>query len=440
MRIMSIHKSKGLEFPVVFLAGMGKKFNKQDAYGRLLLDADLGAAADEMDLNLRTKAPTLKKMAIRRRMELESMGEELRVLYVAMTRAKEVLVMTGTDRSLENKLEKWDQLSLTDGQIPYTVLSGANSFLDWVLMAKAAVPAGHMEVKQVQLTHLIGRELQRQLEKKNVKEELLKLDTKQVYDEQMKEQLDQALSYEYPYLEDTGLYTQMSVSELKKQSQIGREEENIGTERKDLSEVRLDHEHEMEPESSEAEDGKKQTETGKKGAFRGTAYHRALECLDLLAVTDQRKLEGDLLDLFQRGFLTEEAYESIFPWDIWKFLESPLGKRMKQAEKEGKLYRERQFMVGIPVSEMGKGLQSEELVLIQGVIDAYIEEADGFILIDYKTDYVPKEDTQKGEELLKERYQVQLDYYGRALTQLTGKKVKEKWIYSFGLRKAIQLG
>ena len=183
VRIMSIHKSKGLEFPVVFLAGMGKKFNKQDAYGQLLLDADLGAAADEMDLNLRTKAPTLKKMAIRRRMELESMGEELRVLYVAMTRAKEVLVMTGTDRSLENKLEKWDQLSLTDGQIPYTVLSGANSFLDWVLMAKAAVPAGHMEVKQVQLTHLIGRELQRQLEKKNVKEELLKLDTKQVYDE-----------------------------------------------------------------------------------------------------------------------------------------------------------------------------------------------------------------------------------------------------------------
>ena len=112
VRIMSIHKSKGLEFPVVFLAGMGKKFNKQDAYGQLLLDADLGAAADEMDLNLRTKAPTLKKMAIRRRMELESMGEELRVLYVAMTRAKEVLVMTGTDRSLENKLEKWDQLSL----------------------------------------------------------------------------------------------------------------------------------------------------------------------------------------------------------------------------------------------------------------------------------------------------------------------------------------
>lgn len=132
---------------------------------------------------------------------------------------------------------------------------------------KSTVPLDIMESKQVRLPSDRQRTAA-QLEKKNVKEELLKLDTKQVYDEQMKEQLDQALSYEYPYLEDTGLYTQMSVSELKKQSQIGREEENIGTERKDLSEVRLDHEYEMEPESSEAEDGKKQIETGKKGCIQ----------------------------------------------------------------------------------------------------------------------------------------------------------------------------
>lgn len=183
VRIMSIHKSKGLEFPVVFLAGMGKKFNKQDAYGQLLLDADLGAAADEMDLDLRTKAPTIKKLAIKRRMELESMGEELRVLYVAMTRAKEVLVMTGTDRSLESKMEKWSQLTLTDGQIPYTILASASSFLDWVLMSRSAVPAGHMEMTQVRLDELIGQELKRQLEKKNAKEELLNLDIDQIYDE-----------------------------------------------------------------------------------------------------------------------------------------------------------------------------------------------------------------------------------------------------------------
>ena len=444
VRIMSIHKSKGLEFPVVFLAGMGKKFNKQDAYGQLLLDADLGAAADEMDLDLRTKAPTIKKLAIKRRMELESMGEELRVLYVAMTRAKEVLVMTGTDRSLESKMEKWSQLTLTDGQIPYTILASASSFLDWVLMSRSAVPAGHMEMTQVRLDELIGQELKRQLEKKNAKEALLNLDIDQIYDEKMNRQLEAALSYVYPYREDTKLYTQMSVSELKKQSQIGREEDNIGTEREDLSalspvyERKTEQEEEQDEKAESASRERKNEKSGKKGAFRGTAYHRALECLYLPDVTDLKKLEADLLDLYQRGFLTEEAYESIFPWDIWKYLESSLGKYMQKAEREGKLHRERQFMIGIPASEMKHVFQSEEMVLIQGVIDAYIEEEDGFILIDYKTDHVPKEEAD-GEKVLKERYQVQLDYYGRALTQLTGKKVKEKWIYSFGLRKAIQL-
>ena len=122
VRIMSIHKSKGLEFPVVFLAGLGKRFNKQDAYGQILLDADLGAAADFLDLELRVKAPTLKKQALKRRTELETMGEELRVLYVAMTRAKEKLIMTAADKSLENKLGKWKDIPLSQGQLPYTIL------------------------------------------------------------------------------------------------------------------------------------------------------------------------------------------------------------------------------------------------------------------------------------------------------------------------------
>jgi len=129
VRIMSIHKSKGLEFPVVFLAGLGKRFNKQDAYGQILLDADLGAAADFLDLELRVKAPTLKKQALKRRMELETMGEELRVLYVAMTRAKEKLIMTAADKSLENKLGKWKDIPLSQGQLPYTILASANSCL-----------------------------------------------------------------------------------------------------------------------------------------------------------------------------------------------------------------------------------------------------------------------------------------------------------------------
>ena len=310
-------------------------------------------------------------------------------------------------------------------------------------MARPAVPVGHMEVREIQLDQLVGQELKRQMERQNAKEELLNLDTSQVYDKKMNKQLEAALNYAYPYADDTKLYTQMSVSELKKQSQIGREEEDMGTWRESMRKMENGHdgslEHGTQSEESENSSTDDKTEkNGRKGVFRGTAYHRVLECLDLTAVSDQKKLESGVLDLYQRGFLTEEAYESIFIWDIWKFLESSLGRRMALAQKEGKLHRERQFMIGIPASEMQNGPKSEELVLIQGVIDAYIEEEDGFILIDYKTDRVPKEE-EAGEKLLKERYQVQLDYYGRALTQLTGKRVKEKWIYSFGLRKAVQL-
>ena len=115
VRIMSIHKSKGLEFPVVFLAGMGKKFNRQDVYGKVLIDPELGIAADYLDAEHRVKTSTIKKNVLRRKMELDSLGEELRVLYVAMTRAKEKLIMTGTDRSLGKTLEKYSQIPLADG-------------------------------------------------------------------------------------------------------------------------------------------------------------------------------------------------------------------------------------------------------------------------------------------------------------------------------------
>ena len=132
---MSIHKSKGLEFPVVFLSGMGKKFNKQDAYGKILIDPDLGIGTDHLDLEWRIKAPTLKKHVLRRKMELGALGEELRVLYVAMTRAKEKLVMTGLDRYLDKKLERFAGILRVEGQIPFTILGSADSYLDWLLMS-----------------------------------------------------------------------------------------------------------------------------------------------------------------------------------------------------------------------------------------------------------------------------------------------------------------
>lgn len=443
VRIMSIHKSKGLEFPVVFLAGMGKRFNKQDAYGAVLLDADLGLAADYLDLKQRLKMPTLKKQALKRRMELESMGEELRVLYVAMTRAKEKLIMTATDRSLGSKLEKWAQVPLADGAIPYTILSAAGSFLDWLLMSACD---GTIQKRQIPLTGLVGMEIRRQASRQVSREELLNLNTDTVYDPEAARQLADALNYRYPYGGDTGLYAMLSVSELKKQGQVGQDEEEIGRgrllgsggEARILGDVWTDGVGEVGSERAGAAGGGAVglERAGSAGAARGTAYHRALECLDFGKLHSREDVRAALKSLLETGYLEQEAYDALDEMVIFTMLNSPLGQRMAEAQRGGRLHREQQFIIGIPAREMGRG-DSRELVLVQGVIDAYMEEEDGLVLIDYKTDRVPG--GRAGRERLAERYRQQVAYYQRALEQLTGKKVKENIIYSLTLQESVLL-
>ncbi len=430
VRIMSIHKSKGLEFPVVILAGLGKRFNRQDASGQILLDADLGVAADYLDLTLRVKMTTLKKQAFKRRMELETMGEELRILYVAMTRAKEKLIMTAAVSGLEGRLEKWKGIPLTEGQIPYTILGGAGSALDWVLMADGAAGLPHMRIRQVRLEALIKREAGRQAGRERSRDALAKLDARTVWDPLLKEELDEALSYRYPFEEDTGLYAMLSVSEIKKQSQIGSgADEDEAVERLGPKEEPWEAPAGQPGEASDKASGR---------ALRGTAYHRVFECLSFAELHSLEETKAALARLRDEGYLEQEAWELVRPWDVWTLLRSPLGRRMAAAQEEGRLYRERPFMIGVPARALKKG-QSEELVLIQGVIDAWLEEPDGLVLIDYKTDYVPKELEEEGEELLRKRYQLQLDYYARALTQLTGKPVKEMLLYSTALGRTVPL-
>lgn len=452
VRIMSVHKSKGLEFPVVFLAGMGKRFNKQDAYGRILLDADLGVAADYLDLELRVKAPTLKKQALKRRMELETMGEELRVLYVAMTRAKEKLIMTASDKSLEAKLSKWKDVMTVDGQIPYTVLSSAGSYLDWILMARPAIPDSHMQTRCIPVKELVGEEVSRQIMRRMTREDLLCVDGKQSYDQEYGEKLDAAVNYQYPYMDDTGLYAMVSVSELKKQSQIGRSEEAIGTVDPGTEgaglEILIEEDRNRPGTGTDVPDtGINAPEAGKKtsartstprGALRGTAYHAALEHISFADIHSMEETEAALSELLEKGYLNQEAKDFINARDIWAFLESPLGRRMADAQAKGRIHKEQQFIIGIPAREMGRG-DSEELVLIQGIIDAYLEEPDGLVLIDYKTDHVPRGNRDQAAAMLAERYRVQLDYYERALTQLTGKHVKERIIYSLALQQSIEV-
>ena len=301
---------------------------------------------------------------------------------------------------------------------------------------------------------------------------MLNLDTDTVYDPEAARQLADALNYRYPYGGDTGLYAMLSVSELKKQGQVGQDEEEIGRgrllgiggEARILGDVWTDGVGEVGSERSGTaggravgsertgaaggrEDGLERAGTvggrtvgleraGVAGAARGTAYHRALECLDFGKLHSREDVRAALKSLLETGYLEQEAYDALDEMVIFIMLNSPLGQRMAEAQRGGRLHREQQFIIGIPAREMGRG-DSQELVLVQGVIDAYMEEEDGLVLIDYKTDRVPG--GRAGRERLAERYRQQVAYYQRALEQLTGKKVKENIIYSLTLQESVLL-
>jgi ATP-dependent helicase/nuclease subunit A len=447
VRIMSIHKSKGLEFPIVFLAGMGKKFNKQDVYGKVLIDPVLGIATDYLDAEHRVKASTIKKNVLRRKMELDSLGEELRVLYVAMTRAKEKLIMTGTDRNLGKTLEKYSQIPLAGGQIPYTILSGAASYLDWVLMCTGQTGNGlRIQVKEIPVMEFIGEELGRQLQKKSAKDTLTELDLDQEYDSSFGKRLKEHLDFVYPYAADVTLHSKMSVSELKKMGQLTDDgeaempfesvllwpEETVDASLDalgiDAAEIICEMCGGHATESAQEMSGMP-ADSGA-GADRGTAYHRALELLPFDQIRSRSDVEAWLERFVEEKQYTAESLKMVDSTVIWNFLCSETGHRMAAAQAEGRLHKEQQFVMGIPARAVGP-VDSDELVVIQGIIDAYFEEDGELILVDYKTDRT------WSSQVLLDHYKRQLDYYERALNQLTGKKVREKWIYSLTMQRAI---
>ena len=261
------------------------------------------------------------------------------------------------------------------------------------------------------------------------------LDTERTYDEEMAEQLKQCLSYQYPYEADINLYTKITVSELKR---LGQEAEEFDGLSQPEAAAFLWEEAGKESGQGDTEpDGggqKLKKQTKEEAAKRGTAYHRILELLDFTAVSAKEDVVKQFRGLLADGRISEAAIEKVRPDGIWRLAASPLGRRIARAQAAGRCRREQQFVMGIPARDIGAG-DSEELVLIQGIIDAYLEEEDGLVLIDYKTDYI----LQGQEEILIKRYGKQMDYYQKALEQIAGKRVKERIIYSFSLNKEVPL-
>ena len=438
VRIMSIHKSKGLEFPVVFVCGSGKQFNLMDLNNNILYHEELGFGPELVDLDKRVSYPTLPKEAIKQRIRLETLSEEVRILYVAFTRAKEKLIITGAVNGLEKWITKCCNAAALDKDIilPSEVLK-SKSYLDWIGMAickhrdgeslRELVGANDISIKDDLSTWSVKTWTKSDLivDKKNsdvdeINEEnlLINFDCSSVDQE-----IERRLDFRYKFRESTLIKSNFSVSELKK---------------KNFEQVPvIDTEELFKEDICNIKPKFLQEERGLTAAEKGTAMHFVMQKVDLSRVSTIEEIKVQLKELVDRELLSKEEYKVISPYKVKKFFISKLGERMLSAHNRGDIvYRELPFYTEIDVHRIDPDLPKDvegDKVRLQGVIDSFFYEDNEVILLDYKTDYVE----QGNEEELINKYRMQIQYYKEALEKITKTKIKECYLYSFYLEKEI---
>lgn len=447
VRIMSIHKSKGLEFPVVFLCGTGKQFNLMDLNKNILYHDELGFGPDFVDLEKRVSIGTIAKEAIKKKMKLETLSEEVRILYVACTRAKEKLIITGTVNNIQKSIEKWVSSASLDYNLilPSEILKG-KSYLDWIGMSLCQHNDGKVLREKIAVSNeiskddnskwdiklwkrsdiVVNNEDGKLEEEKEVKLSILE----EEYDKDVYGEVDKRLSYKYPLKESTKLKSNISVSDLKKRNAefIDQHVESINIE-------------EVESKNNRTIITPKflQEEKGLTAAEKGTAVHFVMKKIDLDKVSSIHEIKDQIQYLYENDFILEEEMKAVNPSKILNFFKSDLGKMMTELHKEGKkIYRELPFYTEISSVNIDNTLSEEyenEKVRLQGIIDCFFEYNGESILLDYKTDYVSKDN----EAELQKKYIKQLDYYSDAVFKITGKKVSKRYLYSFYLEKVIEI-
>ena len=441
VRIMSIHKSKGLEFPVVFVSGLSKRFNMQDANQSLIVDMDLGVAVDYVNPGRRIKNKTLRRAVLSAKMKEDSLAEELRVLYVALTRAREKLILTSV---MDKADEKWELAQMTGQErLTYLDFCESGSYMDFLL---PILPKTGIAVKTLRTEDLAAEEIREQLRMGDRREQLRLVacgETPLPGDPEENERklmrLRERFAYQYPHAGLQKLYTKTTVSELKIAAMAEKDEAAFHTfEEKEVVPYIPAFRREQEKVS---------------GAVRGSAFHRVMELLDFTYVfvesgllekcpgdyetyrkrLDAERLKKRLEEFLQRETvslrLTEEYAKAVSLPKILNFLEQELAYRMWRAQEQGLLYREQPFVLGIDAKRLDPDLPEGEKVLIQGIIDVFFIEDGEIVLLDYKTDVIDS------LEALWNRYNVQIQYYEEALTKLMQMPVKERILYSFYLEK-----
>ena len=428
VRLMSIHKSKGLEFPVVFVCGMGKQFNEQDLNSNMIFHPEFGIGLKWFDCEKRTKANTLIHQIFAMEAKKENLGEELRVLYVALTRAKEKLILAGTC-----KLPEEGQYSgfSREEKVSFSTRYDAKSYWDWVMPVLGMENPDYRYVIWDEAR--MQQEEQRKLQDTALEHRTLLVALQNVSETELT-QLKETFSWEYAWKEEGTHKQKVSVSELKHRAM---------EERSESAEQTLNTAQPLFPDEIATPYVPRFVQEAKEnaGALYGTMVHRFLECLDFAGLPDFAEEKQGLYFVKQQidalcalGRMQEADAKRLNWKQLLGFLQSDTAKRMRVAAEQGTLEREKPFVMSVPANLVWEESRPEEEVLIQGIIDVFWEEADGIVLLDYKTDHV-----DNAQELV-HRYKKQLELYADALSRFFGEKpVKEILIYSFALAETIRL-
>ena len=444
IRIMSIHKSKGLEFPVVFLVNSNKQFNEQDIRNNpVLLHQDIGIGAKYIDYNAQVQYDTLTREAVKNVITNENISEEMRILYVALTRAKEKLIITGVSNDLSKQIEDIEkQASIyprKNEKINSILVKKYKSYLDWILLVylyEKENTNNLIELNRIEPKQVVSS--QNQQIQENNSDQIIKLLNEKKYSEQLLENIKNKIEYEYENRLSTTIPTKSSVTKIKqmKEKQVGIDIESL-EDTEIIEEPKETTEGVVEQKTKEITFEKPKFLQEEKdikitSAQKGTLIHLCMQKLNPKEEYDLQKIKELIQNLQLKQIITEKEAEAINPYKILEFTKSDIWDELKTAKE---IYQEKPFYINVPAKQIYEQ-DIEENILVQGIIDLYyIDKDDKLVLLDYKTDYV---ENGKESELV-EKYRKQLDLYKEALEQALNRKVDRVFIYSVYLGKSIQV-
>ena len=426
VRIMSIHKSKGLEFPVVFLSSTGKKFNMKDLNTPILLHQDIGFGPQYIDQERKIEYSTLAKEAIKIISKRETISEEMRVLYVALTRAKEKLIITGLSKDLEKGFsDKSKMLSMVrkekkNVKINENVVEKYRSYLDWIeLVYQYNIDNGIGNILDLHVYDKIKlqKDLQKQENEANSAEELIKSKALTTVKKEEMRNIEEKLEWKYKYLESSKIPTKTSVTKIK--------ELEMDNDIEDL--IQMARSKEKMLTSLTAMPSFMEEEQRLSSAQKGTLIHLCVQKLDEKKDYSKDDLKEFVEDLYKKNIISQIEAKNINIDILYKYTKSELWNDLKEAKE---IHKEEPFYINIPAQKIYDGAEENEMILVQGIIDLYYINKDGkLILVDYKTDHVPDGDINK----LNEKYKVQLDLYKEALENAIGKRIDKAMIWALNL-------